>query len=166
MSRDLPTIGYIGVGLMGRPMVDRLLGAGYEVVVWNRTRAKLDGVIARGAEAAATPSELAEQSDYVFMCLMDAKAIEAVVFGPDGVACSKRPKTLIDFGTIHPDTCRAFAKRLQDISGIGWIDAPVSGWCAGGGSGNSGCHGRWQQRRYRRFASGDCSPQRPFHAYG
>lgn len=135
MSDDKPTIGYIGIGLMGEPMVNRLLAAGYNVVVWNRTAAKMDAVVARGAIAAATPFALAEQSDYVFMCLMDGKAVEAVVFGENGVASSSHPKTLVDFGTIHPDTCRDFATRLKTASGTGWIDAPISGGVPGATAG-------------------------------
>lgn len=131
MSADKPTIGYIGVGLMGEPMVNRLLDAGYSVSVWNRTRAKLDGVVARGAVVADTPADLAEKSDYVFMCLMDARAIEAVVFGENGVAQSQNPRVLVDFGTIHPDQCRDFADRLQKASGTTWVDAPISGGVPG-----------------------------------
>ena len=132
---DKPTIGYIGVGLMGEPMVNRLLDAGYDVTVWNRTRSKLDGVVARGAVVAATPQELAQQSDYVFMCLMDAKAIEAVIFGADGVVNSEHPKLLVDFGTIHPDQCRDFALRLKTANGMSWVDAPISGGVPGAEAG-------------------------------
>ncbi len=132
---DLPTIGYIGVGLMGEPMVNRLLDAGFTVNVWNRTRAKLDGVVARGAVVAETPYELAERSDYVFMCLMDAKAIEAVIFGEHGVTASRHPKTLVDFGTIHPDQARDFAMRLRAANGMAWIDAPISGGVPGAEAG-------------------------------
>lgn len=135
MSADKPTIGYIGVGLMGEPMVNRLLDAGFTVNVWNRTRAKLDGVVARGAVAAETPADLAAQSDYVFMCLMDAKSIEAVVFGENGVVQSGHPKVLVDFGTIHPDQCRDFAARLQEKTGTSWVDAPISGGVPGAEAG-------------------------------
>ena len=135
MNNRKPTIGYIGVGLMGEPMVNRLLDAGFDVTVWNRTRSKLDGVVARGAMIADTPALLAERSDYVFMCLMDDKAIEAVVFGENGVAQSKHPKILVDFGTIHPDKCREFAARLQQGSGTTWVDAPISGGVAGAADG-------------------------------
>ncbi|MCF6233498.1 MAG: NAD(P)-dependent oxidoreductase [Rhodobacteraceae bacterium] len=132
---DLPTIGYIGVGLMGEPMVNRLLDAGFTVNVWNRTRAKLDGVVARGAVVADTPHQLAERSDYVFMCLMDARAIEAVIFGEGGMAGSRHPRVLVDFGTIHPDQCRDFARRLKDANAMSWIDAPISGGVPGAEAG-------------------------------
>jgi 3-hydroxyisobutyrate dehydrogenase-like beta-hydroxyacid dehydrogenase len=132
---DKPTIGYIGVGLMGEPMVNRLLDAGYSVTVWNRTRSKLDKVTARGAIAAETPAALAQRCDYVFMCLMDANSIEAVVFGENGVCQSGNPKILVDFGTIHPDKCREFATRLHEVSGTTWVDAPISGGVAGAANG-------------------------------
>lgn len=135
MSGMRPRIGYIGVGLMGKPMVVRLLDAGYDVSVWNRSRDKLDALIDGGASAAETPAELAANSDFVFMCLMDAKAVEAVVFGPDGVAQASGPKILVDFGTLHPDTSREFAERLSAANGMAWVDAPVSGGVPGAEAG-------------------------------
>jgi 3-hydroxyisobutyrate dehydrogenase len=124
-------IGYIGVGLMGKPMVDRLLDAGYPVTVWNRSREKLDPVVERGAVAAETPAQLAAASDYVFLCLMDTKAVEAVVFGPDGVAQANGPTVLVDFSTLPPETSRQFTARLKEANGMGWVDAPVSGGVPG-----------------------------------
>lgn len=135
MSGMRPRIGYIGVGLMGKPMVVRLLDAGYDVSVWNRSRDKLDALVDGGASAAETPAELAANSDFVFMCLMDAKAVEAVVFGPDGVAQASGPKILVDFGTLHPDTSREFAERLSAANGMAWVDAPVSGGVPGAEAG-------------------------------
>ena len=132
---DKPNIGYIGVGLMGEPMVNRLLDAGFRVTVWNRTQSKLDAVVARGAEVAETPYELAERSDYVFMCLMDAKAIEAVIFGENGVSGSRHADVLVDFATIHPDQARDFARRLRAECGMSWIDAPISGGVPGAEAG-------------------------------
>jgi len=135
MTGARPRIGYIGVGLMGRPMVVRLLDKGYEVTVWNRSREKLEALVARGATAAATPAELATGCDFVFMCLMDAKAVEAVIFGPDGVAQASGPTALVDFGTLHPDRSRDFASRLAKANGMAWIDAPVSGGVPGAEAG-------------------------------
>ncbi len=135
MSGDKPRIGYLGVGLMGRPMVDRLLDAGYPVTVWNRSRQKLDPVVERGAIAAETPAGLAGACDFVFMCLMDAGAVEAVVFGPDGAAEVSGPAVLVDFSTLHPETSRAFAKRLKSANGTAWVDAPVSGGVPGAAAG-------------------------------
>ncbi len=135
MNTDLPTIGYIGVGLMGRPMVERLLNAGYVTSVWNRSREKLDRVIEKGACAAETPAELADKCDFVFMCLMDENAVEAVLFGPAGVAEAAGSSILVDFSTLNPDKCREFASRLKKANGMSWIDAPVSGGVPGAEAG-------------------------------
>lgn len=135
MNKDTPQIGYIGLGLMGQPMVRRLLDAGYLVTVWNRSREKLAPAVARGAVAAETPAALGEASDIVMMCLMDAGAVDAVVFGPDGLAKASRPKTLVDFSTLHPQTSRDLADRLKTSNGMGWVDAPVSGGVPGAEAG-------------------------------
>ncbi len=135
MSAEAPRIGYIGVGLMGRPMVDRLLDSGHAVTVWNRSRDKLDPVVAHGAVAAETPAQLAAESDFIFLCLMNAEAVEAVVFGPEGVAQTSEPNILVDFSTLHPETSRLFASRLKDANGMGWVDAPVSGGVPGAEAG-------------------------------
>ena len=136
MSGAKPRIGYLGAGLMGRPMAERLLKAGYAVTVWNRTRAKLDPLVAAGAIDAQTPAGLAGASDLVLMCLMDAAAVEAVVFGDDGIASVSGPATLVDFSSIHPDATRALAARLKAANGMAWIDAPVSGGVPGAEAGS------------------------------
>ncbi len=135
MSGDIPRIGYIGVGLMGRPMIERLLDNGYAVTVWNRSREKLARLVERGAIAADTPADLASKVDFVFMCLTDASAVEAVVFGPKGVAEASGPTVMVDFGTLHPDNSRDFAVRLRAANGMGWVDAPVSGGVPGAAAG-------------------------------
>jgi 3-hydroxyisobutyrate dehydrogenase-like beta-hydroxyacid dehydrogenase len=132
-----PTVGYIGVGLMGKPMTMRLLAAGYRVTVWNRSRDKLKEVLAEGAVEAKTPGELAAASDIVFMCVTDTAAAEAVVFGSDGVAEGAAPdKTLVDFSSIRPDATRAMATRLKTETGMAWVDSPVSGGVQGAAAGN------------------------------
>ena len=135
MNISKPRIGYLGIGLMGEPMTMRLLKAGFSVSVWNRTQAKLENVVQHGAVAFDTPAELAAQCDYLFMCLMDAAAIEHVVFGPQGIAQISGPTMLVDFGTIHPDQCREFAERLHTANGMKWIDAPISGGVPGAEAG-------------------------------
>jgi len=135
MSAESPRIGYIGVGLMGRPMVERLLDSDHAVTVWNRSRDKLNPVVERGAVAAETPAQLAAECDFVFLCLMNAEAVEAVVFGLDGVAQASEPKILVDFSTLHPETSRQFASRLKNANGMGWVDAPVSGGVPGAEAG-------------------------------
>ncbi|MGQ0509080.1 MAG: NAD(P)-dependent oxidoreductase [Betaproteobacteria bacterium] len=126
-----PRLGYIGIGLMGRPMTLRLLAAGYEVSVWNRNREKLAPVVAKGAKAVESPAAVAKASDIVMMCVTDQAAAKAVLFGKDGVESGGSPgKLVVDFSSIAPDSARAFAERLA-AKGMGMVDAPVSGGIAG-----------------------------------
>lgn len=136
MAQDMRKVGYIGVGLMGRPMVLRLLGAGVPVTIWARSPAKVEDVAAAGARMAVSPAELARASDVVITCVSDTAAVEAVVFGPGGVAeGAAAGKVLVDMSTIHPARSREFARRLRDETGMGWIDAPVSGGPPGAAAG-------------------------------
>jgi 3-hydroxyisobutyrate dehydrogenase len=129
-------LGFIGIGLMGRPMTLRLLAAGHQVTVWNRSREKLAAVVEKGARAAATPSELAGQSDIVMMCVTDQHAAEEVLFGADGVSAGARPGSIVvDFSSIAPGSAREFAARLE-AKAIGLVDAPVSGGVAGAENGS------------------------------
>lgn len=135
-GEETPRLGYAGIGLMGEPMSLRLLAAGYRLSVWNRSRDKLAKAVAAGATEATTPADLARRSDIVMMCLTDQKAVEAVVFGPDGIAGGAAAGSiLVDFSSIDPDTTRAFARRLREEAGMGWIDAPVSGGPPGAAAG-------------------------------
>ena len=124
-------LGFCGLGLMGAPMVRRLLAAGHEVRVWNRSTAKAAQLAALGARIASTPAEAATGVDGVLMCLYDATAVEAVVFGPDSVAQAKGLAWLVDHSSIPPDTTRLLAQRLAAANRTDWLDAPVSGGVAG-----------------------------------
>lgn len=127
-----PSLGYIGLGLMGRPMALRLLAAGYRVAVWNRSREKLAPLVAQGATAVESPAAMARVVDIVMMCVTDQRAAEMVVFGNDGVAQGGAAgKLVVDFSSIAPDACRDIASRLEQACGMGWIDAPVSGGVPG-----------------------------------
>jgi 3-hydroxyisobutyrate dehydrogenase len=124
-------LGYIGIGLMGKPMVLRLLAAGHEVTVWNRSREKLAPVVEKGAKAAASPAEVARASEIVMMCVTDQRAAEQVLFGKDGVLeGAAKDKLVVDFSSIAPASARDFAARMEKV-GIGMIDAPVSGGVPG-----------------------------------
>lgn len=124
-------LGYIGIGLMGKPMVLRLLAAGHEVTVWNRSRDKLAPVVEKGAKAAASPAEVARASEILMMCVTDQRAAEQVLFGKDGVLeGGAKDKLVVDFSSIAPASARDFANRLK-AKGIGMIDAPVSGGVPG-----------------------------------
>jgi 3-hydroxyisobutyrate dehydrogenase len=129
---DQPRLGFIGVGLMGKPMCLRLLAAGYALTVWNRSRDKLPPVTAKGARAADSPAALARAADIVLMCVTDQHAAQTVLFGPEGVAAGGAPgKLVVDFSSIAPDSARAFAQKLQRDHGMGLVDAPVSGGTVG-----------------------------------
>jgi 3-hydroxyisobutyrate dehydrogenase len=125
-------LGYLGLGMMGFPMSRRLIKAGHDVTVWNRSSAKAVALVEAGAKAAACPRDAASAAGIIFMCLTDAAAVEAVVFGRDGVAeVPGVGKLVVDFSSIHPDAARAIAARLKAANGMGWIDAPVSGGTMG-----------------------------------
>jgi 3-hydroxyisobutyrate dehydrogenase len=124
-------LGYIGIGLMGRPMTLRLLAAGHEVTVWNRSRAKLAPVVEKGARPADSPAAVARAADIVMLCVTDQHAAEEVLFGQDGVVHGgAKDKLVVDFSSIAPSSAREFAARLAE-RGMGLIDAPVSGGVTG-----------------------------------
>ena len=124
-------LGYIGIGLMGKPMVLRLLAAGHEVTVWNRSPEKLAPVLEKGARAAASPAEVARAAEIVMMCVTDQKAAEEVLFSSQGISQSgKRGLLVVDFSSIAPASAREFSRKLEE-KGIGMIDAPVSGGVPG-----------------------------------
>jgi len=126
------SLGFVGLGMMGAPMSRRLLEAGYKVTVWNRSDTKATALAKAGATPADYPSTLARVSSIIFMCLTDAKAVEDVVFGPEGLATVPGTgKLIVDFSSIHPDAARSIATRLRTTNGMEWIDAPVSGGSKG-----------------------------------
>lgn len=131
----LPNLGFIGVGLMGKPMTLRLLAAGYKVAVWNRSRDKLAPVVDKGAIAAHTPADVARFADIVMLCVTDQKSVGEVLFGKGGVAeGAVDGKIVLDFSSIAPAAARETAARLAKL-GIGYIDAPVSGGTPGAEAG-------------------------------
>jgi len=120
-------IGFIGLGIMGKPMAARLVRAGFHVVVYNRSAAAAEELASEGAETAGSPREVAEGSDVVVTMLPDSPDVEAVMLGEDGVLAGAREGLLvIDMSTIAPATARAvhgaFAERRVEA-----VDAPVSG---------------------------------------
>lgn len=124
-------LGFIGIGLMGRPMTLRLLAAGHEVTVWNRSRDKLAPVVDKGARPADSPAAVARASEVLMMCVTDQRAVEEVLFGAEGVTSNGKPGlVVVDFSSIAPASARDFAARLEQ-KGVGLVDAPVSGGVAG-----------------------------------
>lgn len=119
-------LAFIGLGLMGTPMATRLLEAGHDVTVWNRTAQKTKPLTDRGATAASTPMEAIAGVDAAITMVTNAEALEQVVFGEDGVAAALAPgQFLIDMSTVGPDAVRSVASRLPD--GVAMVDAPVRG---------------------------------------
>jgi 3-hydroxyisobutyrate dehydrogenase len=130
------TLAYVGLGLMGGPMALRLVRAGHQLRVWNRTSAKCATAVEAGATLAASAAEAAQGADVVFMCLADTRAVEAAVFGPAGIVEGiGAGAVLVDFSSMAPDATRAFAARLKAARGAEWVDAPVSGGVAGAEAG-------------------------------
>jgi 3-hydroxyisobutyrate dehydrogenase len=124
-------LGFIGIGLMGKPMTLRLLAAGHEVSVWNRSSDKLKEVVEKGARPAESPAAVARAADIVMMCVTDQHAAQQVLFSKDGIIeGAKNGALVVDFSSIAPASAREFAARLEQ-KGIGLVDAPVSGGVAG-----------------------------------
>jgi len=120
-------IGFIGLGIMGKPMARNLLEAGFPLTVHSRSRPPVDELAAEGATPAATPREVAAASDIVITIVPDGPDVEAVVLGPDGVlAGAHEGLLLIDMSTIAPATARAIAAEAAR-HGVHMLDAPVSG---------------------------------------
>ena len=130
-SSHLPRVGYVGLGIMGRPMAGHLLDAGYALTVFNRTRAKTVSLAAAGARVADSPRAVAEASDIIFTNVTDSPDLEAVVLGetdePFGVIDGARPGSIVvDNSTVAPATAKKIAAILQ-AKGVHFLDAPVTG---------------------------------------
>jgi 2-hydroxy-3-oxopropionate reductase len=124
-------LAFCGLGLMGEPMVKRLLTAGHTVNVWNRTPAKAETLIALGAQWCHSPAQAASDVDGVFMCLLNKEAVQEVVFGPEGIAHAQCLRWLVDHSSTPPDQTRAWSQRLRRSCQADWLDAPVSGGVVG-----------------------------------
>jgi len=116
-------VAFLGLGIMGRPMAANLVKAGHELTVWNRT----PGKDVEGARSAASPAEAATGAEVIWMCVSDTKAVEAVLFGPQGVEQSlTQGMILVDSSTISPSATRKFAERVRP-KGVDYVDAPMTG---------------------------------------
>lgn len=124
-------LGFAGIGLMGLPMCQRLLAAGHELLVWNRTPDKCQPLLEQGAGMAGSCRELAENCDVLFLCLADTAAVRQVVHAPDGLAAGLAPgKLVVDCSSIEPAATRELAAFVAQ-SGASWLDVPVSGGVVG-----------------------------------
>ena len=122
-----PSIGFIGLGIMGQPMALNLVRAGFPVTVFNRTPEKAAPLKDAGAQVAATPAEAAAQADFVISIVSDTAAVEDVVMGKGGILETIKSGTIvIDSSTISPVASRKFACKVAG-HGASWLDAPVTG---------------------------------------
>ncbi len=120
-------IGFIGLGIMGRPMALNLRKAGYELWVYGRRPVTMEPLVAAGATACRSAAEVASATDVMVVMVADTPDVEEVLFGRDGVADAVRAgSVVIDMSTIAPDATRRFARALAD-KGAEMLDAPVSG---------------------------------------
>ncbi len=124
-------VGFCGMGTMGAPMAANLARAGFPLTVWNRTPGRATLPVSLGAREAASPQALAAVSDIIVVCVSDSPDVEAVLFGPDGIAAGAAPGSLVvDCSTISPALTRDLAARLAR-QGVAMVDAPVSGGSEG-----------------------------------
>ncbi len=120
-------LGFIGLGVMGKPMAGHLIKAGFPVVVHNRSRSKVDELVALGAKGAASPAEVARQATVVITMLPDTPDVEHVLTGPDGVLAGVQKGALvIDMSSISPVATERLAAQVA-AKGAAMLDAPVSG---------------------------------------
>jgi 3-hydroxyisobutyrate dehydrogenase-like beta-hydroxyacid dehydrogenase len=136
MTQPKLNLGYVGVGLMGLPMVKRLVSLGYAVRAYDILPRQTQAAQAVGAHAATSPADAAHGVDCVLLNLPTTDAVQAAVFGDDGLASALHPPQLVvDFSTVKVDKGREFAERLREVTGCGWVDAPVSGGPPASGTG-------------------------------
>ena len=121
-----PVIGFIGLGLMGRPMAANLLKNGFSVVVWNRTPGKSDALAAAGAKVAASAREAAAAADVLIAIVSDPAALESVLWGEGALEAMRRGTVLIDSSTVSPALERRIAAACAQ-RGVDSLDAPVTG---------------------------------------
>ena len=123
----MATIGFVGLGIMGRPMLNNLLKAGHTVVAYGRTAAKLDACVKDGAQRGTSNSDVGARAEIVITMLPDGPEVEEVVLGENGILAGARPGTLIiDMSSINPLVSQKIAKACA-AKDVDFMDAPVSG---------------------------------------
>jgi 2-hydroxy-3-oxopropionate reductase len=126
-SAETETIGFIGLGIMGKPMAKNVMDEGYPVVAHNRSREPVDELAEAGATPATSPAEVASESDVIVTVLPDTDAVETVVLGEDGVLEGiGEGDVLIDMSTISPVATEVLAEDVAE-AGASMLDAPISG---------------------------------------
>lgn len=120
-------VGFVGLGIMGRPMALNLLKAGHPLTVWARRAASMAPLLEAGASAASDPADVAAQADVVFSMVADAPDVREVMLGPKGVVAGVHPELIaVDMSTIPPAAARSIGSDLAE-RGVSFLDAPVSG---------------------------------------
>ena len=123
----MANLGFIGLGVMGGELANRLISKGHTLTGYNRTKSKAEWLIKAGMKWANSPREAASAADIVFSMVTNSKALESIVEGPDGVLAGLRPRTIyVDISTVSPDYSRAVAEKVR-AKGADMLDSPVSG---------------------------------------
>jgi 3-hydroxyisobutyrate dehydrogenase len=136
MPDTKPRLGYLGIGLMGLPMIRHLVPKGYAITAYDIVAERRDTGREAGATIASTEAGVAEGADLIVLNLPTYDAVETALFGPSGVARQMKPgQVLVDFSTIPVEKCRSLGARLKTETGCGWVDAPVSGGPPASGTG-------------------------------
>ncbi|MFP4517334.1 MAG: NAD(P)-dependent oxidoreductase [Desulfovibrionales bacterium] len=126
-ERTMQKIGFLGLGIMGRAMASNVLKAGYELVVYNRTREKALPLEKAGARVAGSPREATEESDVLLIMVTGPEAVDTILWGEQGAGEALAPgKTVVNMSSVSPAYTRSLAERVLQ-TGAGFIDAPVSG---------------------------------------
>ncbi len=123
-------IGFVGIGMMGLPMTGRLLDAGYEVVAYDMRTEAVDKIVAKGAEAATSPADVASKAETVLVSLPMPDIVRDVAFGKNGIASGNRRRVFVDLSTTGPRVAEGIATEFAN-HGVVSIDAPVSGGVSG-----------------------------------
>jgi 3-hydroxyisobutyrate dehydrogenase-like beta-hydroxyacid dehydrogenase len=126
-----PTVGFVGLGLMGGPMARNLLRAGFPLTVWNRTKSKAEALVSAGAKVAPSPEDAAAQADVLITIVSDPPALEEVLFGadnkgPGALSRMRAGTTVIDCSTVSPALARQVAAACAKRQ-VAFMDAPVTG---------------------------------------
>ena len=130
-----PTVGFIGLGIMGRGMARNIANAGFPLFVYNRTASRMTELADVGAKATTSPADLARQCDIIITCVSDTPDVEAVITGHDGVIHGLKPGALvIDMSTISPQATVSLAEQIRAHGGS-MLDAPISGGSEGAAKG-------------------------------
>jgi len=132
-------VGFVGLGVMGAAMAQRLLRAGQPLILWNRTASRAEYLQDDGARFVDTPQELARRCQVILSCLLDAEAAQRVYTGASGLLAGAAPMTVIvEHGTIDPQVMRTLGRQAE-LTSVTLVDAPISGGPSGAAAGTLMC---------------------------